>query len=656
MKKTKAFKLAAFLLITVLLSNSCKDKKQWIITSPDNHIVFTLRQDKDADTENTRLLYDINVINKDKKIQVIAPSPLGFTMNGQSFEHNLNYESHKQPKAIKDNYSLVAGKQKNISYTANEATYIFSNENKERLELNIHVFNEGVAFRYILPGDDNKKLTVESEATAFNIGGDKGKAWIAPYDKAAPWSPGYERYFTNGSPIGEDAPEKQGWAFPCLFNSQGHWIYISESNLQDNYVASHLQPEVNNNTYTIRFPEKDERYDEGGIYPTSTLPWTMPWRFIIISDHIGDIVESNMVYHLSEPSIIEDNSWIMPGIASWEWWSSTSGRTVKRLKQYIDLAEEMNWKYSLIDAGWETMPDGTIGDVIAYAKQKNVDLLLWYNSGGRRENAFSRKKYIMENPDLRAKEMKKLQEWGIKGLKIDFFNSDKQHVIKLYHDILKDAAKHHLVVNFHGCTLPRGWERTYPNLLTSEAIRGAESYRFDEDFPENAPWHNTIAVFTRNVVGPMDYTPCTFSDQKYPHKTTYGHELALSVVFESGIIHMADRASAYQNLPDVPKDFLKNVPASWDETRFIDGYPGELAILAQKKGDTWYLAGINGLDVPMDKELSLSFLDEDKQYKLTFIEDGDTPREFRISGGKTGHGQSIIINMAPLGGFVAVFE
>ena len=288
--------------------------------------------------------------------------------------------------------------------------------------------------------------------------------------------------------------------------------------------------------------------------------------------------------------------------------------------------------------------------------KKNVDLLLWYNSGGRRENAFSRKQYIMETPELRVKEMKKLQEWGIKGLKIDFFNSDKQHVIKLYHDILKDAAEHKLLLNFHGSTLPRGWERTYPNLLTSEAFRGAESYRFDENFPENAPWHNTIAVFTRNVVGPMDYTPCTFSDQKYPHKTTYGHELALSVVFESGIQHMADRASAYQNLPDVPKDFLKNVPASWDETKFIDGYPGELAILVRRKGDTWYMAGINGLDVPMEKELSLSFLDEDKEYKLTLIEDGNTPKEFNTSGGETGHGQSIVVNMAALGGFVAVFE
>ena len=573
MKKTKSLSFAGLLLITVLLNHSCKEKEQWNITSPDKHIVFNLKQNKIADTENTRLCYDIEVINKDHKTQVIAPSPLGLTLNNISFDHNLKYESHTQPREVKGDYTLIAGKQKNISYTANEATYIFSNPNGDQLKLNVRVFNEGVAFRYILPCEGTKKLTVKKEATGFNIGG-KGKAWIAPYDKAAPWSPGYERYFTNGSPIGEDAPEKQGWAFPCLFYSQDHWIFLSESNLQENYVGAHLQPEVKDNTYTIRFPEKDERYDEGDIYPVSTLPWEMPWRFIVISKNIGDIVESNMVYHLSDPSIIEDKSWIRPGIASWEWWSSTSGRTVKRLKEYIDLAEEMDWEYSLIDAGWETMPDGTIADVTAYAKQKNVDLLLWYNSGGRRENAFSRKQYIMETPELRVKEMKKLQEWGIKGLKIDFFNSDKQHVIKLYHDILKDAAEHKLLLNFHGSTLPRGWERTYPNLLTSEAFRGAESYRFDENFPENAPWHNTIAVFTRNVVGPMDYTPCTFSDQKYPHKTTYGHELALSVVFESGIQHMADRASAYQNLPDVPKDFLKNVPASWDEQNLLMVIPG----------------------------------------------------------------------------------
>ncbi len=654
MKRQIIYLIAGCLAATIVFS-SCKKEEPLTISSPNEKITFLLEQSNTGDDAKNQLTYKIMVNHADDTVEIVEPSPLGITRDDQSFAYNLSFESQSPVIEIKDSYKLVSGKQHKIDYTANEIYYIFSNKAGEQIKINVQVFNEGVAFRYIFPQETEETKTVTKEFTGFTLP-DDGQAWLAPYDKAEFWSPAYETYFKNGIPIGENAPAKQGWSFPCLFNTLDHWIFISESNLQENYAGCHLNQEVKNGTYTIRFPEKDERYEEGDNHPSSTLPWIMPWRFILISKDIGDIVESNMVYHLSKPSVVEDTSWIEPGLASWGWWSSTGGRTVSRLKQYINLAANMNWQYSLVDAHWEEMPDGTIEEVIDYADTKDVDLWLWYNSGGRRGNTFERDAYIMATPELRKKEMKKLHDWGIKGIKVDFFNSDKQHVIKLYHDILNDAAKYQILVNFHGCTLPRGWRRTYPNLLSMEAYRGAESYRFDKNFPENAPWHNTIAVFTRNIIGPMDYTPCTFSDNKYPHKTTYGHELALSVVFESGIQHMADRATAFYKLPYKVQAFLQNLPATWDETRFITGYPGELAILARRKANVWYLAGINGLDVPMDEELDLSFLDANKEYKLKLIEDGDTPREFRISGGKTGHNQSIIVNMAPLGGFVAVLE
>jgi hypothetical protein len=241
---------------------------------------------------------------------------------------------------------------------------------------------------------------------------------------------------------------------------------------------------------------------------------------------------------MSEPSKIEDTSWIKPGRASWSWWSSTDGRSVENLKRFVDLSVEMGWEYSLVDAGWGRMPDGTIENVITYAGKRDIGLLLWYDSGGRRDTTRSNEDFVMFNDDSRRKEMKKLRDWGIKGIKVDLFATDKQFGIDLYEKIMKDAARYQLLVNYHGCTLPRGWTRTWPNLMTMEAIRGAECYRYAKDYPEIAPSFNTKAAILRTTVGPTDYTPATISNNRYPHKTTSAHELALTVVYESGIIHI----------------------------------------------------------------------------------------------------------------------
>jgi len=325
---------------------------------------------------------------------------------------------------------------------------------------------------------------------------------------------------------------------------------------------------------------------------------------------------------------------------------------VERLKEYVDLAVEMDWKYSLVDAGWPDMDNGNIPEVIDYADQNDIGLFLWYNSGGRTNN-YKREQYVMLDPELRKKEMKKLQEWGIKGVKIDFFNSDKQHMIQLYHNILQDAAKYQLMVNFHGCTLPRGWRRTYPNLVTMEAIKGAENYRYDGSYTERAPAHNTIAAYTRNVIGPMDYTPCTFSNNRYPHKTTYGHELALSIIYESGIQHMADKAEAYLSLPAAPKDFLKAVPAAWDETRFITGIPGETVVIARRKDNNWYIGGINGTSENRDIQIETDFLKNGKEYSMTRIADGKQPETFNTKTRDISKDESFQVSMKPNGGFVA---
>jgi hypothetical protein len=258
----------------------------------------------------------------------------------------------------------------------------------------------------------------------------------------------------------------------------------------------------------------------------------------------------------------------------------------------------------------------------------------------------------MSDPELRKAEFKKLAEWGVKGVKVDFFQSDKPQIIKQYFDILKDAADNKIMVNFHGCTMPRGWNRTWPNLMSMEAVRGAESYGFDSSYTEKAVWHNTILPFTRNVIGSMDYTPVTFSNQKFPHKTSFGHELALSIVYDSGILHLADNCESYRSLPEAPKNFLKTVPVVWDSTLLLAGYPGKDCVIARKAGNSWYIGGINGTAEKQSWEIDLSRLNG-QDFSVSVIADGPTATEFASFKTTLKSGDKLKVDVLPYGGFVA---
>ena len=596
--------------------------------------------------EEGRVFYQVIKTSGGGETVIIEQSPLGLVRADADFTQNLEMESVSDPEQISENYSMISGKQRDLSYTANEAVLTFSNDAGKELQVEFRVFDQGAAFRYVFPGDSEDEFTVESEITGFKVPA-SANGWMSPYQAAKPWgNPGYEADYLEVK-AGTPASEEVGWAFPLLFKAEDNWIFISEAGLDATYCGTHVKADNPDGLYSIAFPEANERLGDGEVSPSSTLPWKTPWRFILISDSLDEIVESNMVYHLSEPSKIEDTSWIEPGRASWEWWSSEGGRTVKNLKQFIDLAAEMGWEYSLVDAGWEDMPDGTIEDVIDYADEKDVGLLMWYNSGGRRDSSAKNEEFVMFNDDTREAEMQRLQDWGIKGIKVDFFATDKQFGIELYENIIQDAAKHNLLVNFHGSTMPRGWTRTYPNVLTMEAVRGAEAYRFSESYPDIAAEYNTIAAIVRGVAGPTDYTPATFSDNRYPHKTSYGHELALPLIYESGIIHMADKPESYQSLPQEAIDFLKEVPAAWDETKLIKASPGEVFVIARRNGNNWYIAGINGKDEKQEISISLP----ESMQGATYIGDGESPDEFSINNLEEGK-KELTVNMLPNGGFV----
>lgn len=635
-------KLIQIALILSTLAWSCQPAQKTIhLSSPDGELLVSI-----DNNESGVLSYRLSKITASGETLILNPSPLGLMLEDADFTKGLKLKEVSGLQKVSDSYSMLSGKYKQLSYEANETVLSYVNDSGREIQIVFRMFDEGMAFRYIIPGTSGELATVKGELTGFDAGPDLD-AWMSPYQAAQPWgNPGYEADYLavrSGTP----STEEVGWSFPLLFQKENYWIFISESGLDEGYCGTHLAHDCTGGLYTIAFPEENERYGDGKVSPVSVLPLELPWRFILVGDSLKNIVESSMVYHLAEASKIEDISWIRPGRASWEWWSSKGGRTVSGLKKFIDLSDEMNWEYSLVDAGWGRMPDGTIDDVIDYADSKNVGLLFWYSSGGRRDSTSSNEDFVMFNDDSREKEMARLQEWGIKGIKVDFFATDKQMAIDLYQKIIRDAARHRLLVNFHGCTLPRGWTRTYPNLLTMEAVRGAECYRFSEPYPEIAPYYNTIAAVVRSTAGPADYTPATFSDNRYPHITTFGHELALTVVYESGIIHMADTPESYRSLAPEAIRFLKDVPAAWDESRLLKAVPGEVFIIARRKGESWYVAGINGLNETRDIRIEVP----GNLNNGVLITDGDQAEEWKITRNPVS-GSTLMLEMKPNGGFV----
>lgn len=644
----KMFSHFLFIALVTVIS-SCKPSQKngyWELASPDGHILFSLK------LENGNLSYKVHIFDSTGEYTVIEDSPLGLVRKDQSFVSGLAFEKATEAVHIDETYALMSGKNSQCRNNAMEKEFTFRGEKKGKIQLIVRAYDDGIAFRYRFPETSNKVLTVTDEQTGFNLP-DASKAWIAPYDTIAPWSPAYETNYMCGIQAGTPSPQSVGWAFPALFYTGQFWILLTEAGLDTTFYGAHLRQNCENGLYRIMLPLQGEANGMWNNTASSVLPWETPWRVIIAGSTPAPIIESNLITSLSEPCRITDLSWIRPGRASWSWWSDhDSPQDFNRLIPFIDLASEMEWEYSLVDANWNNMKNGDIQKLIRYAATKNVGLTLWYNSGGPHNSITEQPRDIMNDPVKRREEMKKLQEWGVKGIKVDFFQSDKQDMIKLYYNILRDAADHKLLVDFHGCTLPRGWSRTWPNLLTMEGVRGAEQYSWDPYFGENAHLLNVVYVFTRNAVGPMDYTPVTFSnyDDKIPHTTTWTHELALAVAFESGIQHYADRVDAFRSLPPFAKEFLKKVPASWDETRYIAGTPDSYVVIARRKGTTWYLAGLNALKEVQNISFTLPFV-QNKRARLVLLTDGNRANQIQVKEVYFAGQQPVTITMLAKGGF-----
>ncbi len=542
---------------------------------------------------------------------------------------------------VKADYQMLAGKCLHATNEANEyATPLGKNT-----KLVVRLYNDGLAFRYEL--SQLSESTLPKEKTTYRIPEGVNRwfqQWTDAYESFFPLTTSYKtlpvRSF-SGTFKSADGWNIR-WGYPSLFKpAENVFALISEANIERRQSASCLYNE--GELYRVP-PDQNELKISGD--------WHSPWRVVIVGE-LADIVESTLITDVSEPCKLKDTSWIHPGVVSWIYWAYNHGSDdYNIICKYIDMAATLHLPYMLIDAEWDTMKDGkTVEDAVNYAKSKGVKPMIWYNSSVGWVDGAPTPKYRLNKPEDREKEFAWCEKIGVAGVKIDFFSGDNQMNMDYCLDLLECAAKHHLLVNFHGATVPRGWQRTYPNLLSTEAVYGAEWYNNVPTFTKQAASHNATLPFTRNVIGPMDYTPCAFSDSQHPHITSHAHELALTVLFESGLQHLADKPESFLAQPKEVQDFLSKLPAVWDETRFVSGYPGESAVIARRSGKTWYVAGINGTDEVKRVKTSLDIKDIKSGQAFCDSGDKDKPWDIRMMSARV---LPDLLTLQPRGGFVWV--
>lgn len=635
-----------------------KQVQDVFVASPSGDVRMTVATDAEG-----RMTY---TVTREGQL-VIESSPLGLVSTTHDLSGGVTMTS-SSGRAVDETYTMLVGKRSQREVVGSAITVPLRAANGARAELIMRAHEDGVAFRYHLLGEGMSQVTDES--TGFTIPSG-ARALLRPYDGGD-----IAYIFTAGAyeqpaeilALGAST-EVTGFAFPALFELEegSRYVMVTESDLVRSYCAMRLDEMPEGGLYRLRFPDEREGNGIGDVLPSAELPFMTPWRVITIGD-LSTIFESTLVDDLSRPSVVESTEWIRPGRAAWSWFSQETG-TPELQSEYIDFAGEYGWDYVLIDAKWDQWDNAeqAVQDLVAQAEAVGVKLLLWYNSGGE-HNPFRGETPVdrMLDPAVRRPEMEKISNWGIAGIKVDFFGSDKQDRINQYIGILEDAKDYELLVNFHGTTAPRGWQRTYPHLMTHEAINGAEYYKQGVNLlGDRAPtaMMNVHSALLRNVVGSMDYTPVVFETALTEKELPYAHSLALAVLFESGIQHFADRADSNTELgyravfgayPYVG-DFMSSVPVAWDDTRLIEGDIDDHVILARRRGTDWYLAGIHAVESSVEYRFPLDFLDEGT-YELTLIEQGESADAFERSVQSVEAGASVTITLSANGGFVATLS
>ena len=581
------------------------------VNGPDGKLQLTVS----CPSANGEVSYAVTYNGK----QMLESSPLGMETNVGDFYRGLQLKEHKVT-ALDTVYEQSRIKASRIHYWANELLCSFVNGEGKNVQITFRVSNNDVAFRYTLPREQGKgSVTVNSERTGFRFPSQTTTFLCPQSDAMIGWKrtkPSYEEEYKADAPMNERSGYGHGYTFPCLFKvGDDGWVLLSETGVDSRYCGSRLS-DWDNGVYRIAFPMPEENNGNGTVSPAFALPGSTPWRTVTVGETLKPIVETTVPWDVVEPRYTTTHDY-KPGRGTWSWilWQDGSINYDDQVR-YVDLAAAMGYEYVLIDNWW----DNNIGrdrmeQFIKYARSKGVEVFLWYSSSGYWNDIEQSPVNRMDNSIARKQEMRWLQSLGVKGIKVDFFGGDKQETLRLYEEILSDADDHGLMVIFHGCTLPRGWERMYPNYVGSEAVLASENLVFSQHFCDNEAFNATLHPFIRNAVGCMEFGGVFLNkrlnrsnDGGTIRRTTYIFQLATAVLFQNPIQNFALAPNNLTDAPQICLDFMKQVPTTWDETRFIDGYPGRYIVLARRHGNTWYIAAVNATAEPLKLKLDLPVL------------------------------------------------
>ena len=492
---------------------------------------------------------------------VIEPSPVGLVTEQADLSKDLRF-LHRKSRKVEERYRTRSGKRLDRRVRMNETRLSFVGAQGARLDLVVRAAADGIAYRYVLPAGSGDVL---GEASAFTLPAD-AKAWLGAY--RADNEGQFAQYTAATAPTG-------AYSDQALFSTDGGYTLLAESDLTGGYSGARLAHDQGTGTYRVELA--DERV-------AATGPLATPWRAMVTGD-LATVTRSTFTDDLAPASKVRDTSWIRPGTVLWTWLAGgrEAGQSLAAQKAYVDHAAQRHWPYEAVDAGWYYRPgewdvtdpdwqtDSWMPELVRYARAKGVGIIVWIHQRD------------LDTPEERAQWLPTLEQWGVRGVKIDFMNSEAQPMLRWYDTVLAETAAHHLMVDFHGSTIPKGIQRTWPQVMTLEGVAGEEKRT-------NTAAHLTTLPFTRNVVGSMDFTPGAFQRVGL-RPNSDAAEVGLTVAYESGLQMFAGTPESYAARP-LAGAYFDQVPAAWDDTRLLAGTPGQEAVLARRSGDRWFLGGL----------------------------------------------------------------
>ena len=604
-----------------LLAALCAQANNYTVKSPDGKLQVNV------ECEGGKVSYTVDYEGK----QMLTRSALGLVANYGDFSQNLTMGKLTDMGVEHVAYDESHIKKAHVEKDIVDAKIGFLNEKKDSMVLHLHVSNNDLAYRYelIRPKKNNpKSVIIYKEVSGFNFPQQTTTFLCPQITPMTGWErtkPSYEEEYTPDAPMNVKSQFGVGYTFPCLFKvGEDGWALVSETGVTSGYPGSRLSDYDPEHGYTIVFPQKGENNGIGSEYAGIPLPGETPWRTITVGKTLAPIVETTIPFDVVAP-LYEPSINYKPARYTWSWliWQDNSVNYDDQIKM-IDVAAAQGYEAVLVDGCWDTQIGyGRIEELSKYAQSKGVKLMLWYNSNGFENDAPQTPRQVMNNSIARKRDMAWMKKIGVCGIKVDFFGGDKQETMKLYEDILSDANDYGLEVIFHGCTMPRGWERMYPNYVASEAALASENVYFTDYHAKKEAFEMTMHPFSRNAVGSFDWggvmmNKCMSRDNKSRHQrfTSDVFEMATAITNQSSVNCVCLYPNNLEDVPQWELDWLKAVPTAWEDVKFIAGYPTQYAVVArkassangstaQKSNGKWFVGGLNATDKPLTLTLDL---------------------------------------------------